>query len=168
MTPKQFSENFGESMATLIILTIISAGIYPIKWLAERYKEWNELAGKKIYNNQLFIAVIICQGLSIIFPSIGNLFFVDTVTPGTSTISIANTFFIFGKLSIRIGGVLMIIIAWKIGKWFESYCEKEFKLNIKVNKILLILFNIFYLNYLFLKLPILANMKTQNQKLTEE
>ncbi len=138
MTPKQFSEIFGDSTIKVIILGLLTAGIYFFIWIAERKRQWDKLAGKEVFNENLLISAAIASGLS--------TFFSMSQIAGYNDASMANIFsFIYS--------ILMVVIAWKIGVWFELYCAKEFKVDIKVNKILLIIFNIFYINYLFNTLP---------------
>jgi len=138
MTSKEFSENFGESTIKVIILGILTFGIYFFIWLSERRRGWKDLAGKEVFNKNLLIAAAICSGLSS-YLSIIQIALYGRVH-GTDIFSVSYS-------------ILMIVISWKIGNWFELYCAKEFKVDLKVNKILLILFNIFYLNYLFNTLP---------------
>jgi hypothetical protein len=134
MTAKEFSQNFGESTIKVIILGVVTFGIYFFIWIAERRKELNTLAEQEIFNNNLLIAAAICSGMSTFL----------------STIQIALTGNTGSSNMFSLGySILMIIISWKIGKWFELYCTKEFKIDLKVNKFLLVFFNIFYLNYLF-------------------
>ena len=41
MTAKEFSQNFGESTIKVIILGVVTFGIYFFIWIAERRKELN-------------------------------------------------------------------------------------------------------------------------------
>lgn len=134
MTAKEFSDTFGESTIKVIILGIVTFGIYFFIWIAERRRELNKLAGQEIFNNNLLIAAAIFSGLSTF------LSMVQIAMTGDTSVSDIFSF---------VYSILIVVIAWKLGKWFELYCAKEFKVDVKVNKFLLIIFNIFYLNYLF-------------------
>lgn len=53
MTAKEFSQNFGESTIKVIILGVVTFGIYFFIWIAERRKELNTLAEQEIFNNNI-------------------------------------------------------------------------------------------------------------------
>ena len=131
---KELSEKFGEKTSIMVILSIFTFGIYYFVWLSERRKEINKIAGTEIINNKMVIAAALCAGLSIILQTI--ILTIDGDFP-------IDIFFNFAY------SILIIMIAWNIGRWLELYVAQEYKIDLKVNKILIILFNLLYINYLF-------------------
>jgi hypothetical protein len=136
MNAKEFYNEFSESTIKVIILGAVTYGVYYFIWIAERRRKMNELAGYEIFNYKLLVAAAICSGLSSFI----------TLTTG----------FISDPFQWNYG-ILIILIIWKIGAWFESYCANEYNIDIKMNKFFLFVGNIFYLNYLINKLNSVEN-----------
>lgn len=131
---KELSEKFGEKTSIMVILSIFTFGIYYFVWLSERRKEINKIAGAEIINNKMVISAALCAGLSIILQTI--ILAIDGDFPIDILFNSAYS-------------ILIIMIAWNIGRWLELYVAQEYKIDLKVNKILIILFNLLYINYLF-------------------
>ncbi len=134
MDALRFKEEFGESTLQLFLLGTLSFGIYYFIWLAERRKPLNELANFDIYDKNLLIFAAIFNGLPALLSSMNN-----------------PSLLIFIYLLEIAYSVLIIVITWKIGKWFEGFANRWWGVEIKANGFLLVLFNIFYVNYLFNK-----------------
>lgn len=135
MGVREFREEFAEDTAKVVLLGMVTLGIYWFIWLSERRKPMNKLSDKEIYNKSLMIYAAISSGISTLLASYN-----------------AASMAIFVALFNLIYNVLMIVIAWKIGLWLESFSFSEWKIEVKANRFLLIIFNIFYVNYLINKI----------------
>ncbi len=131
MTPYEFKEEFGDSTTRVVLLGMVTFGIYYFIWLAERRKPMNNLAGKEIYDKNMLIFAAIFGGLT------------GILAPMKFTgVEILIVWFNIGY------SILMIIMAWKIGVWFENYSLAQWGIKLKASRFLLVIFNIFYVNYL--------------------
>lgn len=147
MNPMELKKEFGESTLKVVILAIISYGIYYFIWIADRRKKLNELAGKEVFNFNLLIAAAVCLGLSF-FIAIIRLY-----SAGDTGYSII--------FSIAYG-ILIIIIAWNIASFLELYLSQNYKIDVKLNKVLVVIFNIFYINYYFNNLDKIVSEHSKN------
>lgn len=135
-TLSSLKDKFGEGTLKLILLGIFTFGIYFFIWLAERRKAMDELAGKEVFDVKLMIAAALASGFSTLFTVVSAAMNSHWIDPFS-----------------LIYGILFIVISFKVATFFELYIAKEFKIDVKFNKFLLILFNIMYLNYKINELP---------------
>ncbi len=139
---KEFSEEFGESTTKLVALGFLTFGIYYFIWLAERRKPLNRIANREIYDYNLLIYAAICGGLPAVISSLN-------LTPLIPVIFLLEITY----------SLLMIIISWKLGKWLEVYARNSWHTDWRANGFLLVIFNIFYVNYLINKVGEFENVE---------
>ncbi len=135
MTPKEFCQEFGYSTTMVVLLGMVTFGIYYFIWLAERRKPMNDIAQKEIYDKNMLIFAAVFGGLTSMLAPVN--------IPG---IAILIVWFNIAY------SVLMIVMAWKIGVWLENYSLNQWGIKIKASRFLLVIFNIFYVNYLINKI----------------
>jgi hypothetical protein len=134
MTAQEFQEEFGESTLRLFLLGFLTFGIYYFIWFADKRRGMNKLANREIYDANLLIYAAICSGL----PFVLNSLHIVITAP-------------FILISELVYSIIMLMIAWKVGKWFDEFSKRWWGIDLKVNSILLVIVNIFYLNYLINK-----------------
>jgi hypothetical protein len=134
MTINELKDEFGESTGKLVILVIATLGIYYFIWFAQRRKKFNELAGEKVFSFNLLLAAAVCTALSDILTQVQSAMTGDT---GYSDI------FSFTY------GILVCVISWKIASFLEVYLSQNHKIDIKLNRFLVVILNLFYINYYF-------------------
>jgi len=59
---------------------------------------------------------------------------------------------VFDPFSI-VYGIMFVVIAFRIANFFELYIAKVYKINVRFNRFLLIIFNVIYVNYKINDLP---------------
>lgn len=138
MRLSELKNEFGENTGRLILLGIVTFGIYFFIWLVRREKKFDELAGEKVYDPNLMIAAAVCTGLSSA---------IDRITD-------SGIVALIGDLASIAYGVLFVIIAFKIARFLELYIAKTSKIDVHLNRFLLVIFNIFYVNYFFNSLDV--------------
>ncbi len=138
MTPREFKEEFGDSTTRVVLLGMVTFGIYYFIWLAERRKPMNRLAEKEIYDKNMLIFAAVFGGL----------------TSMLAPISVAGVEILIVWFNIAYS-VLIIVMAWKIGVWLEQYSFYQWGIKLKASRFLFVIFNIFYVNYLINKIALL-------------
>ncbi len=131
MTPMEFKEEFGDSTTRVVLLGMVTFGIYYFIWLAERRKPMNRLAEKEIYDKNMLIFTAVFGGLTSIL----------------APLNVAGVEILIVWFNVAYS-VLMIVMAWKIGVWLEQYSFYQWGIKLKASRFLLVIFNIFYVNYL--------------------
>ncbi len=135
MTPSEFQKQFGDSTIRVVLLGMFTFGIYYFIWLAERRKPMNELASREIYDHNMLIFAAVFGGLTTMLTSVN----IPAVAILIIWFDVAYS-------------VIMVIIAWKIGVWLEEYSKHKWLIELKASRFLLVIFNIFYVNYLINKI----------------
>jgi len=139
---KEFQENINIKTSKLVLLSIVTGGIYPILWLFKNYRYFDEVTEVKTANSDYIIWLAVCTGL-VHVSYIGVLF------------SLAS-------------GILYLVWAYRAKSALENYAAKC-RVDLKMNGIYVFLFNIFYINYCINKLPELEKKyKNLNQSTTTE
>lgn len=132
MSIKDLKSEIGESTWKLLILDIVTGGIYTFIWLIDRYRIFNRTAGKMIIDRNLIIASAVSLGIG------------DYITG----FSDKPTGSVIGMLFTLGGGVIQIIIAFKLAGILEGKVQSEFRVVKHFNVFYLVIFNIFYINYI--------------------
>ncbi|MDQ7015774.1 MAG: DUF4234 domain-containing protein [Gammaproteobacteria bacterium] len=119
-----------------VLLSIATAGIYPILWLYNNFRVIDNVTGAQTANNNFIIWIAVCMGLSGAFS--GN---------GDETLDV-----IGGILSIA-GGILYIVWAFRARKALQEYALNEHKIDLRMNGFYTFGFNVYYINYCINDLP---------------
>lgn len=120
----------------LILLTIATAGIYPILWLYNNYQVIDKITKTRTADNIFVIWIAVCVGLG------GAL-----SGTGEEVLGI-----IGGILSIA-SGILYIVWAFRARKALQEYALNEHKIDLRMNGFYTFLFNVYYINYCINDLP---------------
>lgn len=137
----------------LVLLTIATAGIYPILWLYENFKVIDKKTKVRTADNTYIIWIAVCAGLSGAFMDTGE----EVLDVLCVILSIASW-------------VLYIVWAFRAKKALQEYALYEHKTDLRMNGFYTFLFTVYYINYCINDLPeaqrkqqILTG-KTENQE----
>ncbi|HDY7923017.1 MULTISPECIES: DUF4234 domain-containing protein [Vibrio] len=134
----------------LVLLTIATAGIYPLLWLYRNQTIISDVTKSKVTNDIFIIWIAVCAGLGGVFSNVDE----DLFLMLSGILSIAST-------------VLYIVWAFKAKKALQNYALNEFRFELKMNVFYTILFNVYYINYCINDLPeALRKQQILNEKTT--
>lgn len=119
----------------LVLLTLATAGIYPLMWLYRNIPTMESVTQQKIASNTLLTWLGVCIGLS------GGL-----SGSGDEILDAIAGLFVIG------GFVLYIVIAFKMKAGIETYAANTLQAPIKLNPILTLGGTLYYINYRMNKL----------------
>jgi hypothetical protein len=120
----------------LVLLTIVTAGIYPILWLYKNYPVIDKITKIRTADNTFIIWIAVCAGLGGTFTGTGE-----------EVLDILS-----GILRIAVG-VLYIVWAFRARKALQEYVLNEHKIVLQMNGFYTFLFNVYYINYCINDLP---------------
>lgn len=120
----------------LFLLTIATAGIYPLLWLYRNQAIISEVTKSKVTDDTFIIWIAVCAGLGGVFSNVDEDFFLIF----SGILSLAST-------------VLYIVWAFKAKKALQNYALNEFRFELKMNVFYTIFFNLYYINYCINNLP---------------
>lgn len=126
----------GQSTWAMVLLSIVTIGFYLPFWLFERYKVFNEIAGQEIISRSYVVWTLIVGTVAEGCVSAGNLLLFDFENE-----KMAEYFWSMSDILNFAFAIMCIMAAFKIGKVLED------KSGIKLNKILLVIFNLFYIHH---------------------
>lgn len=135
-TLTELKDQIDTKTVNLVLLTIVTAGIYPILWLYENYKIIDKKTEIKTASDTYIVWIAVCVGLSGAFGSTGE----ETMDVISGILSIASA-------------VLYILWAFRAKKALQEYLLNEHKIDLRMNAFYTFLFNIFYINYCINDLP---------------
>lgn len=120
----------------MVLLSIATAGIYPILWMYRNCSIIERVTKKKITDDTYIIWIAVCVGLGGAFS--GNEEEALLILSGLLTIA---------------SSVLYIVWAFKAKDALSEYALTEHKIDIKMNGLNTFFLNIFYINYCINDLP---------------
>ncbi|SFD57112.1 DUF4234 domain-containing protein [Pseudoalteromonas denitrificans] len=126
----ELKDQINTKTMNFVLLTIATAGIYPILWLYNNYQIIDKVSGIRTADNNYIIWIAVCIGLGGAFSGTG-----DQVMDS-----------IGGLLTIA-ASVLYIIWAFKAKKALQEYVLNTYKIDLKMNGIYTFFFNVYYINY---------------------
>lgn len=119
----------------LVLLTIATAGIYPLMWLYKHIPAIAAVTGKPIVGRTFLIWMAVCVGLG----------------AGLSGTGEEDLDAIAGLFTLA-GFILYIVLAFKLKAALESYAANTLEQPLKLDVILTFGFTIYYINYRINKL----------------
>ena len=131
---------------TLVLLTILSTGIYPTMWMYLNTEKIEKITGKAIANQKYIINIACCMGLSSIIASLARLRGAETLPTICVLLSLTCT-------------ALVTVWAFKAKSAIEDYALTQHKIDLKMNVFYTFLFNLAYINYCANNLPELQRKK---------
>ncbi len=130
MTIQELKEKIDTKTLNYVLLSIITAGIYPILWLVKNMESIEDIFKTEKSDKNYILWLAICIGLGGSLAST-DIFVIEMIA---------------GLLSLA-SWVLYIIWALKIKKALLEYTLTECKINYNMNAIYTVLFTTYYINY---------------------
>jgi hypothetical protein len=149
-----------ENTLLFVVYSILSGSIYSLIWLTEKKRIFEAMSktGIEVIDKTLIIAAAICYG------DIFALLIMAII--GVEEYShIGQTMF---ALFYFAGTAILIVIAFKCANVLEKFISSKFKVNLRLNRILLLLFSLFYINYIMNNIDtVIEKQKTLENAITD-
>jgi hypothetical protein len=129
----ELKDNINIKTINLVLLSMVTFGIYNILWLNDNYKIIDKVTKIKTADNNFIIWLATCIGLSGLFFDMADLEF--------------PFFEIIGNILWVAFEVLYIVWAFRAKKALQEYALNNYKIDLKMNTFYVFLFNILYINY---------------------
>lgn len=120
----------------LFLLTVATAGIYPILWLYSNYAVIDSITKKRTADNVFVIWIAICAGLGSSLAGLGD--------------DILDVIALLLTLALK---VLYIVWAFKAKSALQEYALNEHQTDLKMNGFYTFIFTIYYINYCINDMP---------------
>ncbi|NYR13117.1 DUF4234 domain-containing protein [Pseudoalteromonas sp. MIP2626] len=120
----------------LVLLTIATAGIYPVIWMFLNTQKLEKITSKKIADNTFLTWLAVCVGLGGAFSNLGDE--ILDVIAGLVTIA---------------SWVLYIIWSFRAKSALQEYALTEHKIDLRMNGFYTFMLTVYYINYCVNDLP---------------
>jgi hypothetical protein len=135
-TITELKDKIDTKTMNLVLLTIATAGIYPLLWLYKNYLTIDDITKTRTADDTFIIWMAVCSGLSGFFIRINE----DAMIVLALILSIA-------------GAVLYIVWAFRAKTALQEYALNEHKVDLRMNGFYTFLFHLYYINYCINDLP---------------
>ena len=132
----ELKDKINTKTVNLVLLTFVTAGIYPILWLYTNYSVIDAITKKRTADNTFIIWIAVCVGLGGALAGSGE----DVLDIISLLLTIASS-------------VLYIVWAFKAKSALQEYALTEHKIDLRMNGFYTFLFNVYYINYCINDLP---------------
>jgi hypothetical protein len=142
--------DMAEKTGTLVLLSIATGGFYLLLYLMKNYKLFNKSTHSETISKTLIISAAIAYGISgylnsLALSAVGGPF--DNLFEFRSALDTASGLSALSGIAVLAYSAILVVMAFNMGKALERYALKEFRIDLKLNKIYLFMFTIFYINY---------------------
>lgn len=128
---------FNETTFNFFILNAITSNTYLVFWLLERYKIFNQMAGRTIVSRTMLIVLLVL----ITAPSAMLASYILNYGAG------GEVYFILSILAIA-WVVPYYMIVFSVSKAMQFFYLDKFGVDLKFNTFYLVIFTLFYINYI--------------------
>lgn len=134
-TVSELKDRIGNKTLNIVLLSIATAGIYPLLWLWRNVRVINEVTGHNTASDVFLIWMAVCAGLSGVFAGSEDLFS------------------LLISLGLTIGlCVLYIVWAFAAKRALQDFALKH-GVDLRMNGFYTFLFTAYYINYCINDLP---------------
>ncbi|MBR7780454.1 DUF4234 domain-containing protein, partial [Undibacterium rugosum] len=120
----------------LILLTIITSGLYPLLWLTRHHDTFNRITKKQTINMKYIVWMAIFTGICLALRDARDK---------------SAILMFFGAYIV--GSILFLIWAFRAKSALQNYALNTFKIDLRMNPVYTFFFTIFYINYCINDLP---------------
>ncbi|MFT6925126.1 MAG: hypothetical protein ACJAZP_000706 [Psychromonas sp.] len=135
-TITELKDTINTKTLNFILLTIATAGIYPIIWIFLNTQKLEKVTSKKIADNTFLTWIAICIGLGGTLSNLGDEMF-DVIA---------------GLVSIA-SWVLYIVWSFRAKSALQEYALTEHKIDLRMNTFYAFFLTVYYINYCINDLP---------------
>jgi hypothetical protein len=132
----ELKDRIGNKTLNIVLLSIATAGIYPLLWLWRNVRVINEVTGHQTATDVYLIWMAVCAGLSGVFAGNEDLF--------SALICLG--------LSVALA-VLYIVWAFAAKRALQDYALTRHGVDLRMNGFYTFLFTAYYINYCINDLP---------------
>jgi hypothetical protein len=132
----ELKDQINTKTMNLFLLSIATAGIYPIIWLFNNYKVIDKVTSSTTATDTYIIWIAVCAGLSGVFAGTGE----ETLDVLSIILTIASS-------------VLYIVWAFRAKKSLQEYALNTHKIDLRMNGFYTFFFTVYYINYCVNDLP---------------
>jgi len=118
--------------SNFVLLTIATAGIYPMIWLFLNTQKLEKITSKKIANNTFLILLVACIEYGVCLQDIAD---------GNEIL------YLIGKLVLLVGWGLQIAWAFRAKAALQEYAFTEHKTDLRMNALYTFFLTVYYINY---------------------
>ncbi len=126
----ELEEKIQQKTLTLVLLSIATAGIYPILWIYRNYSVINDITETKIVDDVFVIWLAVCVGLG------------SQLATSKEEVMVA-----LGGILYIAGCVLYAVFAFKIRSTLREYALQKHKIDLPMNRFYTLIFTVYYINY---------------------
>lgn len=120
----------------LILLTIVTSGLYPLLWLTRHHDTFNRITKKQTINMKYIVWMAIFTGICLALRDARDK---------------SAILMFFGAYIV--GSILFLIWAFRAKSALQNYALNTFKIDLRMNPVYTFFFTIFYINYCINDLP---------------
>lgn len=132
----ELKDKIGNKTLNIVLLSIATAGIYPLLWLWRNVRVINEVSGHQTASDVYLIWMAVCAGLSGVFAGSEDIF----------------SLLVSAGLSIALA-VLYIVWAFAAKRALQDYALTKHGVDLRMNGFYTFLFTVYYINYCINDLP---------------
>lgn len=128
----------------LVLLSLVTAGIYPILWLYRNFRIIDKTIKTKTASDSFVIWIAILLGLSTMFAA---------AVPEMNTRHSREMLDLISSVLNLTSGIFYIIWAFRAKKGLQEYALTEYKIDLRMNGFYTFLLNVLYINYCINDMP---------------
>lgn len=128
---------FNISTGILVLLQIVTLGIYPLVWLARRKHAANAIVGDELVSETFMVTIIVLTALSLLLIPTG-----------------------FSSLFSLAVGIMWIVWSFKARRILQTYAATQCQTALRMNSLYTFFFTVFYVNYCINDLPHITQRQT--------
>lgn len=146
--PSALQQAVGLKTLHFVLLTLVTAGIYPIMWLYKNGRIIEQVTGEKIVSNAYVLWMAFLAARVAVNTGVVPYAFSDD----TATFSTVASLFMWIASYIALG-VMFIVWAFKAKRALEAYAARELGMQWQLNSAWTFILSLFYINYCINDLP---------------
>jgi len=140
-------DQLNTSTTHLALLSIATAGIFPVMWLYRHVRDIEDVTQAKISSDTFLIWLAACTGIGLALRTVGSDN--DTLEAITGV----------GSLLQLAAGVLWCVWGFRARKALQDYALHQHRIELRMNAFYTLIFHVFYVNYCVNDLPEAARKK---------
>ncbi|WP_392553391.1 DUF4234 domain-containing protein [Orbus wheelerorum] len=116
-----------------LLLSLLTLGLYDYVWMYKMNKSINQIIGMKVVSNYFIIILLSAAAWGSL---LNNSFAINSI------------FYFIGTIFIIISFIMSVVWANKAKNTLIYHCLGQYNMNVKTNNFYIVIFNIFYINYI--------------------
>ena len=139
VSANDLTSKYGESTVRFVLYSMGSAGVYTYVWLFERYKGFNKMIGKELISRNFLLTMILVYGASMIIE--------PSFSAHPSSVALLQMLDLLSGFVKFAAWIMLLICAFRVRTILRGYFLSHSHIDLSINPVLVVLFNIIYINY---------------------